>query len=189
VESSQPEHVELALARTAKDVRAVSARFGPEMVIVENLPYRGPEGARLRLGQEPAFMRRLCAETGCGFLLDIAHARTAAHYLGIDERAYLSSLPVDRVRELHISGLHDDGAGAVRGEHMPLAEHDWELLAWCLDEIRRGGHWARPWVLAFEYGGIGPRAEGRSDAAVLAEQLPRFQAMVRSLDREIEGQA
>ena len=31
------------------------------------------------------------SETGCGFLLDISHARIAAHYLGVDPHAYSSS--------------------------------------------------------------------------------------------------
>jgi uncharacterized protein (UPF0276 family) len=179
-DSRVPADVEAALARTARDVRAVAARFGPERVIVENLPYRGPDGARLRLGQEADFLRRLCAETGCGFLLDVAHARTAARFLGLDERSYLASLPVDRLRELHVSGLLRGEDGGVRDEHMALDADDWALLGWCLDHIR-WGRWARPWLLAMEYGGIGPRADWRSDPAVLAAQLPRLRALIRDL--------
>lgn len=170
--------IEVILTRTARDIRTVAGRFGPERVIIENLPYRGPAGSRLQIGQEPEFLRRLCEETGCGLLLDIAHARTAARSLRLNERAYLSSLPVDRLREIHVSGLLGDGVGGVRDEHMPLAADDWALLEWCLDQIRCG-RWAEPWVLALEYGGIGPRAAGRSETAVLAEQLPRLRALIQ----------
>ncbi len=177
-ESGEPAHLEELLERTGRDIAPVSDRFGRERVIVENLPYRGPEGARLRVGAEPAFMHRVCEEAGCGLLLDVAHARTAAHHLGLDEREYLSSLPVHRLRELHVSGVGRDEHGRLR-EHMPLSEDDWELLAWCLGEIREG-RWGRPWVVSFEYGGIGPLMEWRSEARVLAEQVPRLAAMVRS---------
>lgn len=180
VDSRAPADVDAVLARTARDIRVVAARFGPERVIIENLPYRGSGGARLRLGQDAGFLRRLCAETGCGFLLDVAHARTAARSLGLDERAYLASLPVDRLHELHVSGLLRGEDGEVRDEHMALDADDWALLGWCLDQIWQG-HWARPWLLALEYGGIGPRADWRSDPAVLADQLPRLRALIRDL--------
>jgi hypothetical protein len=178
VESRNAANVEAILARTARDVRTVAARFGPERIIIENLPYRGPAGVRLRIGQEPEFIRRLCEETGCGLLLDVAHARTAARSLGLNERAYMSSLPINRLREIHVSGLLSDGVGGVRDEHMPLAADDWALLEWWLEQIRCGC-WEQPWVLALEYGGIGPRAVGRSETAVLAEPLPRLRALIQ----------
>lgn len=179
VESREPAQLDTVVDRTVRDVRRVSARFGAARVIVENLPYRGADGKRLRMGAEPGFMRRVCDETGCGFLLDIAHARTAALHLGVDEREYLSTLPTDRLRELHVSGVGCDEEGRPR-EHMPLSDNDWALLAWCLDCIREG-RWGRPWVLSFEYGGIGPLMEWRSEAAVLAEQVPRLRALAQGL--------
>ena len=179
VESREPTQLDAVVDRTVRDLRRVSARFGAARVIVENLPYRGADGKRLRLGAEAGLMRRVCDETGCGFLLDIAHARTAARHLGVDEREYLSSLPTDRLRELHVSGVDCDAEGRPR-EHMPLSDDDWALLTWCLGRIREG-RWGHPWVLAFEYGGLGPVMEWRSEAAVLAEQVPRPGALVRWL--------
>lgn len=180
VESREPGDLDAVVARTVRDIRPLVARFGAGRVIVENLPYRGPDGKRLRLGAEPAFMRRICDETGCGFLLDIAHARAAALHLGVAEREYLSSLPVDRLRELHVSGVDRDEDGRPR-EHMPLSADDWALLEWCLGHIR-AGRWASPWALALEYSGIGPLMAWRSEPAVLAEQLPRLAALTRSLN-------
>ncbi len=180
VESGEAAHLEEILERTGRDIAPVSDRFGRERVIVENLPYRGPDGARLRVGAEPVFIHRVCEEAGCGFLLDVAHAHTAAHHLGLDEREYLSSLPVHRLHELHASGVDRDEDGRLR-EHMPLSEGDWELLAWCLGEIREG-RWQRPWAVSFEYGGIGPLMEWRSKTSVLAEQVPRLVGMVRSAE-------
>ncbi len=179
-ESGEPAHLEEILERTGRDIAPVSGRFGAERVIVENLPYRGPNGARLRMGAEARFIHRVCEEAGCGFLLDVAHARTAAHHMGVDEREYLSSLPVGRLRELHVSGVDRDENGRHR-EHMPLTEDDWRLLEWCLEEIREG-RWARPWVVSLEYGGIGPLMEWRSEARVLAELVQRLVALVRAAE-------
>ncbi len=176
VESDAPVNVERVLAQTGQDIRRVGDRFGAEHVIIENLPYRGPDGARLRIGQEASFLHHLCKETGCGFLLDIAHARTAAHHLGYDERIYLASLLVDRLRELHVSDVDCDEQGRLR-EHMPLSEQDWALLEWCLEQIRQG-QWACPWIVAFEYGGIGPLFAWRSESKVLAEQVPRLHRLL-----------
>ncbi len=181
VESRERAHADEVLERTARDVRAVADRFGAGHVILENLPYRGPDANRLRVTHEGEFLRHLCDATGCGFLLDVAHARTAAHHLGLDGHEYLSSLPVHRLRELHVTGVDRDEQGRLR-EHMPLGEEDWELLEWCLDRVREGA-WAHPWALAFEYGGIGPVFEWRSEAGVLAEQVPRLADLVASLPR------
>jgi hypothetical protein len=74
--------------------------------------------------------------------------------------------------ELHVSGVERDEDGNPR-EHIPMSDDDWALVAWCLEQIPEG-RWARPWVLAFEYGGIGPLMEWRSDERVLAEQVPRL---------------
>lgn len=187
VGSGEPAHLEEILERTRLDLVPVSDRFGSERVIIENLPYRGPEGARLRMGAEAVFMHRVCEEVGCGFLLDIAHARTAAYHLGLDEREYLSSLPVHRLCELHVSGVDRDENGHLR-EHMPLSQDDWDLLGWCLEEICRG-RWACPWVVSLEYGGIGPLMEWRSRASVLAEQVPRLVSLVRPAEDAAEGAA
>jgi hypothetical protein len=175
VKSINRADVAYVLSRTIEDVGTVVHHVGAERVIVENLPYRGPEGARLRMGHDPTFIRRLCEEADCGLLLDIAHARTAAHHLGWDERTYLSALPVERLREVHVSGVDRDEHGRLR-EHMPLSEEDWTLLVWCAEQIREG-RWARPWLMAFEYGGIGPLFSWRSEPSVFADQVPRLKTI------------
>lgn len=43
----------------------------------------------------------------------------------------------------------------------------------------RGGDWAQPETIAFEYGGVGSRYERWSEESVLAEQVPRMLECVR----------
>lgn len=68
----------------------------------------------------------MIADTGCGLLHDLAHARLAARALGMDERETIQALPVRRVRELHITGI-----GLHEGEWvdpMEMQPDDWDLL-------------------------------------------------------------
>lgn len=156
-----------------------AARFGPEQVILENVPYHGPHGAVVRPAVEPEIIRRVVYESGCGFLLDISHARIAAHYMGLDPYDYLEQMPGDRLREIHVTGMGCDERGVWR-DHLGLTEADWPFLEWALARVR-SGVWAQPWVLAFEYGGIGPLFDWRSEPAVIAEQAPRLYDLAHAL--------
>ncbi|HEX7972765.1 MAG TPA: DUF692 family protein [Anaerolineales bacterium] len=174
----EPTQFNQVVERLFEDVRVVTKRFGPERVIAENVPYRGAGGKILRPAVEPEVIYRILDETGCGLLLDISHARIAAHHLAIDEREYMAQLPVERLRELHFTGLHNLN-GRLQ-DHLPILEADWPALEWVLGRIR-SGEWARPWLLAFEYGGVGEKLEWRSDPAVIAEQVPLLYAMVTGI--------
>lgn len=196
LDSLQPAHADLIVSRAVRDVQAVIARFGAERVLVENDHDSGDRYPR------PVYLadtiRRVVRETGCGLLLDISHAVRAADRLGMDVRDYLSALPVEAIREIHVTGVHRiDAAWADRmraagldeatiarmhgrlQDHLPMSDADWELLDWVLGHIRRGA-WGQPWVVAFEYGGVGPVWEAFSDPDILAAQIPRLYRMVHA---------
>jgi uncharacterized protein (UPF0276 family) len=116
-------------------------------------------------------------ELNCGLLLDISHARISAHHLGIDEREYISKLPVKRLREIHYTGLHNINGKLV--DHLPILEEDWPILEWVMSQIN-SGDFSQPWLLAFEYGGIGERYADRSDPNVIASQIPRLYDFINS---------
>ncbi len=166
VDTTETGHRQQILARTLKDVQFVAMRFGAERVIIENVPYR-PAGKVLRPSVEPEFIRQVIEETGCGLLLDISHARISAHHLGMDERDYMRQLPVHRLRELHFAGVHD--LNGWLQDHLPPLDADWHALRWVMEQLAQG-NWPRPWMLAFEYGGVGPKFEGRSDPQVIELQ-------------------
>ena len=71
--------------------------------------------------------------------------------------------------------------GAVLG-HMPFSAEDFAYFDWAIGRFRSGA-WKTPDIYAFEYGGIGPAFEHRSDAGVIAEQVPVLVAKVRSLNK------
>ncbi len=153
------------------DVRQVTNSFGPGRVIIENSPYRGTAGKTLRPCVEPDLITRVVEETGCGLLLDIAHAFITSHYLGMDSQEYFSRLPVHQIKEMHFAGIHNvDG---LLTDHLSILPEDWTRLDWVLKHIQ-SGEWSQPWLLAFEYGGVGEGFTWRSDPVVIADQVPRL---------------
>jgi len=166
------------LERTTRDISQLERRFGASRVVVENVPFWANKDLNPRLAAEPWFIRKVIEETGASLLLDLSHARIAAQSIGMDERQYVSELPVDRLRELHVTGLGVRD-GWLR-DHLPMQEADWSFFDWAMDNIRQG-NWARPRIVAFEYGGVGERFEWRTDPAVLATQVPRLYEAVRHL--------
>ncbi|MDZ4766977.1 MAG: DUF692 family protein [Chloroflexota bacterium] len=172
---------ERAVARMIADVSAAVARFGAERIICENIPFRGANpdeggGKYHRACIDPANIRRVLDETGASFLFDLSHARITAESIGMDARAYMLSLPLDRLSELHVTGL-----GLVDGmmsDHMPLNGDDWMWFDWVIGMIG-GGALREPWCAAFEYGGITPKFDWRSDPAVIGTQVPRMVAASR----------
>ena len=112
---------------------------------------------------------------------------------------YIGLLPIDRTREIHLSGIQDTddrwvavmrAAGLSHAvvaqfagrwqDHLPLTDADWEFTAWSLAQIAHG-HWGEPWILSLECGGIGPLWEAFADPTILAEQVPRLAAMIRAI--------
>lgn len=161
-----------------RDITELTVRFGPDRVIVENVVYRGAEGKVLYPCIDPAIFSRVVSETNCGLLLDTAHARLTCLALGIDAKEYIAKLPMSRLKELHVTGAQFDGT-RLR-DSMPMGTEDWDLIEWVLQQVREG-HFATPWALAFEYGGVGPGFEWRSEADVIAKQLPRLRKLTETI--------
>jgi len=135
-------------------------------LLLENMPLF-PDPIHLHTSTA-AFICEVIEATGCDLLLDLAHARVTASTLGIDAQEYILQLPLDRVREIHVSGprrLSEVRASlsaklraraadladgyALSGDslvdaHEPLREPDYALLEWALERCR-------PWAVSLEY--------------------------------------
>lgn len=171
LDSRDPAHRRTLIEITQRDIAPLVERYSAECIILENAIW-DLDWSIPRHVLEPEFICEMVYESGCGFLMDTAHAIASARYMGMDARDYISRLPVDRLRELHITGLAQDAAG-VWVDHFEMTAEDWELFDWSIDCIRSGA-WATPWVIAYEYGGVGPLFESRSETRVIAEQVPRM---------------
>ena len=169
---------EQIMANLHADVGAVVSRFGPERVIVENVPYHFGEEHVIRTCILPEVISEVIENHGCGLLLDISHARISADTLGLDAKDYMRALPLEQLRELHFTGLHDLGGGHLM-DHLPALDEDWPWLEWVMAGIQNEG-WEKPHLLAYEYGGDGhPFFAANSDSSVIARDVPRMYALCK----------
>lgn len=183
--------------RVKRNLAAAIERYGAERVIVENEPGGAVDGPAP--GLEPDLIARLVEESGCGFLLDISHARLAAERCGWAEAEYLRRLPLRHVREVHVTGIQYidaawqrraleagidqalvDRIADRRQDHLPLTPEDWSVVGDVLHQLRRQ-RGAMPWVVAFEYGGVGMPWEIIGETPVFRRQVPRLAALLAQI--------
>jgi uncharacterized protein (UPF0276 family) len=137
--------VERATRRFVWQVQRLQ-RSIPVPVILENTPPFPFPGYDFEA--QAARIRKLLEKTGCGFLLDIGHARVAAATWGIDVHDYLCDLPLEHVVQVHVSGPRMRGS-RTREErlidaHEPLQDLDYALLDYVLAR-------AQPQMVTLEY--------------------------------------
>ncbi|MFN8496003.1 MAG: DUF692 family protein [Caldilineaceae bacterium] len=177
------------------DVQAIVRRFGADRIIVEN-DYDEASGLP-KAACLPEVITQVVKTTHCGFLCDLSHARLAALRLNMPIQAYIAGLPVAQIREIHITGIQrfegkyvdllkrggiDDKtiqryAGRLM-DHLPMTKEDWTFFEWSMAEIHRG-HWGKPWMIAFEYGGVGRGWAELTEPEILEEQAPRLYNMIK----------
>jgi uncharacterized protein len=102
------------IVRRLKNLQA----WFPVPIIVENAPiYVKAPGTTM--GQAD-FIRQVCEQADVGFLFDIAHFVISSRNMGFDAEQELASLPIDRVVEVHVSGMSDE-AGVTWDNHASRA--------------------------------------------------------------------
>lgn len=132
--------VERATRQLIEQIARVKAAInGP--VILENMPVL--PSRRYVFQVDPVRISEILAVTQCNLLLDTAHARIAAHMLGLDIYDYLSRLPLEKVVQIHVSGSRSKGL-YYRDVHEPLQEIDYVILKWVLARTK-------PHMLTLEY--------------------------------------
>lgn len=178
IDAADPIHIEIIAERIIQEIQPLLKHHPAGQIIIENAIYRIGDGRVLKAAVVPAIFHMIMNEIDCGLLLDISHARITAHQLGIDEREYISSLPVNKLREIHFTGLHPIDGKLI--DHLPILAQDWPILDWVLAEIQ-AGNFSRPWLLVYEYGGVGEKYIDRSDPEVIAAQVPELYRRVQSL--------
>lgn len=142
-------------SRFMRQVQQLAAKISLPLIL-ENMPATTLLDNNFE--SDPDTILRLTSALNTGLLLDLAHARVAAAFHSLDVKEYLARLPLERVREIHISGTRE-AQGVLRDAHEPLGEADYELLAWVLQRTRAE-------MVTLEY--------FREDQAALKEMLIRL---------------
>lgn len=94
-------YTDAALRHVVRRVRRVQDQLGQPLVLENPSTYLEYAHADFT---EPEFLRALCAETGCGLLLDVNNVFVCAENHGFDAADYLRHVPWDHVVYFHLAG-------------------------------------------------------------------------------------
>jgi uncharacterized protein (UPF0276 family) len=96
-------------------------------------------GFRSSMISETEFLARIADRTGCLLLCDVSNIVVSAHNMGFDPRAYIDSLPADRIGEFHLGGYTAEEDEATPGAELlidthaaPIAPQAWDLYEYAL---------------------------------------------------------
>jgi uncharacterized protein len=81
--------------------------------------------------EEPEFIERLIAKTGCGLLLDINNIVVCSGNLGLSATEYLDAINTEWVGEIHLAGHfvehHESGVLLIDDHGSAVGDYCWEL--------------------------------------------------------------
>jgi uncharacterized protein len=119
------------LASVAEHIDEVQTVLRRTMLLENPSTYVGIAESAI---SEVEFLAEVSKRTGCGLLLDVNNVFVSASNHGTDAVSYLDAFPLDRVREIHLGGHHEetDDAGApllIDAHGSPVADAVWTLYA------------------------------------------------------------
>lgn len=113
----------------------------PMPILIENLDYNPTQAYEYVC--EPDFIQQVIQETDTWLLLDLAHARVSAYAFGIPVEDYISQLPLEKVRQIHLNRPGWRNKRLIDA-HLALAEEDYLLFEQILERCQ-------PWAVTLEY--------------------------------------
>ncbi|MFA4970390.1 MAG: DUF692 domain-containing protein [Sulfuritalea sp.] len=129
-----PYHAE-TLARVCAHVSQVQDRLKRRMLLENPATYVEFAASTMT---EADFITEVVRRTGCGLLLDVNNVHVACVNHHRDPLAYISSLPLDAVGQIHLAGFARDTDAAgdpllIDSHGSPVAQAVWDLYACTLD--------------------------------------------------------
>jgi uncharacterized protein len=117
------------LARVAEHIDAVQAALRRPILLENPSSYLNLVESTI---PETEFLAEVSRRTGCGLLLDVNNVFVSCTNLGGCPLNYLDAFPLDRVKEIHLGGHHQDtdDAGApllIDAHGSPVADRVWAL--------------------------------------------------------------
>jgi uncharacterized protein len=137
-----PQLSEASVERVVANLDAARARLGATPLLLENSPQYFPiPGSTMPMS---AFVAAVFARCDAGLLLDLTHFLITCLNTGADPMRELERMPLDRVVEVHISGLSVQSGIAWDDHAIPASPQVFQLLQRVLREVR-------PQALTVEY--------------------------------------
>ena len=128
-----PPYTDAALACTCRNIDVVQKHFSDVRFYVENIAYLFQfEGTMT----EAAFLSRVLAGTGCGWLLDVTNVYANAMNFGYDAYEFIEEvMPAASRVQMHLAGgFYDNRAKMYIDSHShPIPEPVWDLYRFALE--------------------------------------------------------
>lgn len=86
-------------------------------LLVENNNFH--DTGAYEISTSPSFISSVLDSCDLGLLFDSAHAAVSAHNLGIPETQYVEALPLERTKQVHVSGHTINRGKAVDAHNLP----------------------------------------------------------------------
>ncbi len=115
---------EEALALVVARVEHVQERLGRQILLENVSSYLVFEHSTM---PEWEFLTAVAEGADCGILLDVNNVFVSAHNHHFDPLEYLTSLPRDRVGQIHLAGHSDRGTHLLDTHDGPVIEKVWSL--------------------------------------------------------------
>lgn len=120
-----------ALEVVARNIMVAQEALGRPLVVENPSTYLSFDGAMT----EASFLAELCARTGCYLLLDVNNIVVSATNHGQRVEDWLDTLPVDRIRQIHLAG-HSRGEDLLVDTHdAPVPSPVWDLYARFMERL------------------------------------------------------
>lgn len=119
-------YTEEALALVVRHVRQVQDVLHRRLVLENVSSYVHFAQSQM---SEWEFVSAVCEQADCLLLLDVNNIYVSSVNHGFDAMAYLNSMPLDRVQQIHLAGHSDHGDHIVDTHDHPVADPVWNLYA------------------------------------------------------------
>ncbi|WP_425917836.1 DUF692 domain-containing protein [Pseudomonas sp. GWSMS-1] len=132
-------HDLLPLPYTEESLQHVAARVRQVQDVIERPLVLENVSSYLRCADDQfsewQFLAALSELSGCELLLDVNNVYVSARNHGFDAWAFISSLPKQRIRQLHLAGHSDYGNYLIDTHDQPVSDPVWQLYQRTLQHL------------------------------------------------------
>ena len=86
---------------------------------------------------EAEFMARMVEESKCHLLLDVNNVYVTCYNHGLDPKAYIDLLPLDKVQQIHLSGHSNKGTHIIDTHDDHVVDEVWNLYKYVVNNTGR----------------------------------------------------
>ena len=84
---------------------------------------------------EADFICEVAARADCWLLVDVNNIYVNSQNQGIDAKAYINQIPVDRIKEIHLAGYEDHGDYLLDAHNNPVSADVWSLYTQLIHRV------------------------------------------------------